>query len=283
MGGSLSLALKKNSLVGRTTGLVRNQKSLEEAVSLKIADEVLLEQEFLNRANWNDYDLIVFSLPVDLTCQKIRLVPENYEGHLTDLGSTKKEIVQSVEEKYSKPHNYISSHPMTGSENSGAKFSNEELYIGKLCILTKPKNAQIEVYNKIQFFWESLGSKVLEIPSEEHDEILSYLSHSPHILSNLLVTWAGMNSQVKTFTEKSPLPISGGGFRDMTRIAGSNPEMWEAIIATNKHYIYQSLVEFQNHLNDLIEKFHSPESSNGFWKSYFEKSLQYKKEILKKV
>ncbi len=281
MGGSLSLALKKNSLAGRTTGLVRNQKSLEEAVELQIADEVLLEQDFLNRANWNDYDLIVFSLPVDLTCQKIQLVPDDYMGHITDLGSTKKEIIQSVESKYLKSHNYISSHPMTGSENSGAKFSNEELYVGKLCILTKPKNAKQEVYNKMQFFWESLGSKVLEIPSEEHDEILSYLSHSPHILSTLLVTWAGMNPQVKTFTEKSPLPISGGGFRDMTRIAGSNPEMWEAIIATNKQYIYQSLVEFQNHLNDLIEKFHSPDC-NGFWKSYFEKSIQYKKEILKK-
>lgn len=281
MGGSLSLALQKKGLCEKTVGLVRNEKSKSEALDLKISDSVLLESEFLEQENWNKFDLVVFSLPVDLICQKIATIPENYNGHITDLGSTKKEIILAVEKKFSSTHNYISSHPMTGSENSGAKFSNPDLYDGKLCILTKPINCKIDVYNKIQNLWELLGSKIVNIPCNEHDEILAYLSHSPHILATLLMTWAGMNTKVRAYTEKSPIPISGGGFRDMTRIAGSNPEMWEAIINTNQEHIYRSLVEFKDRLEELIKAFHSNETT-GFWKAYFEKSLDYKKEIWKK-
>ncbi|MCB1178771.1 MAG: prephenate dehydrogenase [Leptospiraceae bacterium] len=282
MGGSLSLALKKKKIVNNITGLVRNKRSLEEAKSLQIADEIYLEEQFLKENLWNNFDLIVFSLPVDLTCLKIRMIPNDYKGFITDLGSTKKEIIQTVESKFPNTHNYISSHPMTGSEHSGARYAKEELYEGKLCILTKPNNSSEPAYEIIKAFWHYLGSKTVDIPPNDHDDILAYLSHSPHIISTLMVTWAGMNKKVEEYTNASPFPISGGGFRDMTRIAGSNPEMWQAIISTNKNSIYHSLIEFKNRLEELIEEFHNinPEN-NKFWKDYFEKSVKYKNNILK--
>jgi prephenate dehydrogenase len=280
MGGSLALAIRKKKLAYHVTGLVRNENTLQEAIHLGFADEFYLESDFLKKDLWNKYDFIVFSLPVDLTCKKISLIPDSYTGILTDLGSTKREIIQAVENRFTREHNYISSHPMTGSENSGARYAKEDLYEGKLCILTSPKRLKTEVKEKIQTFWDKLGSQTIEIPAEDHDEVLAYLSHSPHIISSLLVTWAGTNPKVKEYNQRSKIPLSGGGFRDMSRIAGSNPEMWEAIIHTNKSDIYKSLKEFKIKLEELLEIFEKDGNSN-FWKKYFEKARDYRNQIFK--
>jgi len=282
MGGSLSLALKKYGFDGKVTGLLRSKKSLDEIQNKCITDYLLLEDEFLQNNLWSEYDLIVFSLPVDLTCQKIKLLPANYNGMITDLGSTKKEIIESVRNKFQKPHNYFSSHPMTGSEQSGALFSKEDLYKGKLCILTKDSNTSKEAVVKITNLWKFLECKTIEIPATDHDEILAYLSHSPHILSSLLVNWANKSEVVNRYTKNSPLPLSGGGFRDMSRIAGSNPEMWEAIVSTNKEAILNSMINFKQDLEYLIEILSkNPDEQEGFWKNYFEISKKSRDYIFK--
>jgi prephenate dehydrogenase len=282
MGGSLSLALKKYGFEGKVTGLLRSKKSLDEIQDKCITDHLLLEEEFLKNNLWNKYDLIIFSLPVDLTCQKISLLPDNYDGIITDLGSTKKEIIESVRNKYPRVHNYFSSHPMTGSEQSGALHSKEDLYKGKLCILTKEVNTSKEAVIKITNLWKFLECKTIEIPASEHDEILAYLSHGPHILSSLLVNWANKSEMVNNYTKNSPLPLSGGGFRDMSRIAGSNPEMWEAIISTNKEAILSSMINFKHDLEYLIEILSkNPQDQLGFWKNYFETSKKSRDYILK--
>lgn len=280
MGGSLSLAIRKKGLASQITGLLRNENSLKEARELGYADFFFLEKEFLERNLWNDYDLIIFSLPVNLNCEKIALIPDSYSGIITDLGSTKKDIIRAVEERYPCEHNYISSHPMTGSENAGARFAKDDLYENKLCILTSPNRVRRQIAEQIRKFWELVGSHIIEIPPDEHDEILAYLSHSPHIISSLLVTWAGSNRKVKEYTEKSAIPLSGGGFRDMSRIAGSNPEMWEAIIHTNKPAIHSSLIEFKVKLEELIASFEN-ESDVNFWRLYFERAKEYRNQILK--
>ena len=89
MGASLSLAIRNKKLGCEITGVVRSEKSRDEGLSQKIANKILLESEFLKSNSWNEYDFIVFSLPVDLTCDKIDLIPADYRGYITDLGSTK--------------------------------------------------------------------------------------------------------------------------------------------------------------------------------------------------
>jgi prephenate dehydrogenase len=282
MGGSLALALRKRNIQCTVTGVLRSEASLNEAKSLNMADKFFLEKEFLSANEWNKYDFIIFSLPVDLTCDKIYLIPDDYKGIITDLGSTKKKIIQAVENKFPNEHNYFSSHPMTGSEHSGAKYGSADLYEGKLCILTAPKNVSSDAREKVTEFWKILGSKVVEISSEEHDEILAYLSHSPHIIASLLTIWSSTNERVKKYTKLSPISLTGGGFRDMTRIAGSNPEMWEAIISTNRKSIHRSLKEFQQRLEELIEVFELGESEQiGFWKNYFEKAKIARNQVIK--
>ena len=100
MGASLSLAIRKKELGCEVTGVVRSEKSRAEGMSLNITDKIFLEEDFLKSNSWNEYDLIIFSLPVDLTCDKIDLIPETYKGYITDLGSTKKFIIDKVESKF---------------------------------------------------------------------------------------------------------------------------------------------------------------------------------------
>jgi prephenate dehydrogenase len=147
--------------------------------------------------------------------------------------------------------------------------------------LTRDFHTTPEAVEKITSFWKELGSHTVEIPPEDHDTILAYLSHSPHILSSLMVNWADNLDLIQKYNKHSPLPLSGGGFRDMSRIAGSNPEMWEAIIATNKNAICQSLKQFNKDLEVLIDKLENPEFTVGFWKQYFQNSKKARDRILK--
>lgn len=280
MGASLALALKKKEIPSSVVGIVRTEKSKREGIAQKIADEILLEEEFLKSNAWNEYDFIIFSLPVDLTCEKIRLVPADYTGYLTDLGSTKRSIIDAVEEKFKPGHKYYSSHPMAGSEQSGLGFAKADLYENRLCILTKPVGVSEDAIERITEFWREVGAIPLTMNAGDHDEVLSYLSHTPHILSSMLVNWAYQNPKVKANTDLSPIAITGGGFRDMSRIAGSNPEMWNAIIQTNKQSIYASLKEFKKEIDQLLQELESGESDR-FWTDYFLKAKDSRNRILK--
>lgn len=282
MGASLSLALRKYNSPWECTGVVRSKASQEEGTKLNIAKEILLEEEFLNSNSWDDYDLIVFSLPVDLTCDKINLIPDSYKGFITDLGSTKVKIIQAVEQKFGEEHLYYSSHPMAGSEHTGLAYAKEDLYDNRLCILTPPRRVAARAEEFITQFWKSINMNTIVIKADDHDQILAYLSHSPHILSSLLANWAEENSVVRDHNIRSPYPLTGGGFRDMTRIAGSNPEMWDAIINTNKAAIYHSLIDFRDRLNGLIAHLTSEkEPKDGFWKKYFQRSKVSRNKIMK--
>jgi prephenate dehydrogenase len=280
MGASLALALKKNGVPSEVTGIVRSASSKKEGMSLGIADNILLEEEFLDKDIWNNFELIIFSLPVNLTCDKIRLVPSSYQGFLTDMGSTKMEIIKTVEEKYPSTHHYYSSHPMAGSEHSGLIHAKADLYEKRLCILTPPKFVSDVSTEYITKLWHSINMHTIVIDASSHDNILSYLSHTPHILSSLLVNWAAENSVIQKHTEASSVPLTGGGFRDMSRIAGSNPDMWDAIIQTNKEYILNSLLDYRGKLDQLVTKLQE-NSDPSFWKDYFIYSKKSRDYILK--
>jgi prephenate dehydrogenase len=280
MGASLSLKIKSVQNQTKVTGIVRSEESKTKGLELKIADSIFTEKEFAKDRNYNPFDLIIFSTPVDLICKKISILPNLKNTVLTDLGSTKTDIHKAVEKKFKTSHNYISSHPMAGSEQTGLSFSKENLYDGKLCILTKPKLANQNSYLKLEKFWKQIGCVTIEMKAEEHDEVLAYLSHTPHILSSILVNWAYSNKKVKMNSDKFPFPLTGGGFRDMSRIAGSNPDMWDAIISSNEKNITDSLKKFKLEIESILEKIGKNKKEN-FWKDYFSKSRISRAKILK--
>ncbi|TGK00073.1 prephenate dehydrogenase [Leptospira langatensis] len=283
MGASLSLALRKRSSEAEITGVVGSSSSKEKGIKLKSADFLFTAEEFSKSPNWDAYDLIVFGVPVNTTVDVIRSLPSSFSGLLTDMGSTKLEIVRAVESVLQGEHRYISSHPMCGSEESGLEFGNADLYENRLCILTKPKGATADAFERIESFWKSLGMFTTEIPAEDHDHILSYVSHAPHLISSLMTNWVWENKCVREFTDRSPLPLTGGGFRDMTRIAGSNPKMWSAIFSSNQGEIYKALLDYKSRLDSLLSEL-DPEKplDPGQWESFMEKSRLDRDSILKK-
>ncbi|PJZ49080.1 prephenate dehydrogenase [Leptospira saintgironsiae] len=283
MGASLSLALRKKNSSAEIVGVVGSTSSKEKGIRLKSADKIFTSDEFSESPDWESYDLIVFGVPVNTTVEVISKLPSGFKGLLTDMGSTKQEIVHAVESVLTGEHRYISSHPMCGSEESGLEFANVDLYENRLCILTKPKGATDEAYSEIENFWKFLGMSTTEIPAHDHDKILSYVSHVPHLISSLMTNWVWENECVREFTQNSPLPLTGGGFRDMTRIAGSNPKMWSPIFSSNQEEIYKALLDYKDRLDKLLSEL-SPEKPLDLkrWESFMEQSRIDRDAILKK-
>ncbi|MDZ4727826.1 MAG: prephenate dehydrogenase/arogenate dehydrogenase family protein [Leptospira sp.] len=255
MGGSLSLAIKKKYPDVKVTGIVRSEKSKIEIIESRIADEAILESDFLLKANWGDYDFIIFATPVQTVVNYIPKLKNFKDLYITDLGSTKKSIIDEVNLQFNEDHNYISSHPMCGSEFSGPSAAKHDLYENKLCIVTRAEKSSLEASDFVRNFWDKIGSWTMEMDASEHDEILSYLSHLPHIISTILVETAIQNKTVKKIVSASEKAITGGGFRDMSRIAGSNYEMWESIFTANKSFIHRSLIEFKTQIEQIINEF----------------------------
>jgi prephenate dehydrogenase len=297
MGGSMGLALlklreetKSNFVI---TGLVRSRESKTVAKKKRLADNYFTLDEFECEKKYKDYDLIVLAIPVAASIEFLNKFSDIDTGTVViDAGSTKKDLVNKyLNQEFYNNFIFIPSHPMAGTEFAGPQAAIYDLYQDKLCFLIPPNSEQIlktlnirlspAVHLQIENakadvveFWEALGSICFDLQTEEHDEALAYLSHTPHLLSALLTIWAMENSVVHKLTEKSPIPITGGGFKGLIRIAGSNPEMWREIILTNKKNIIDSLESFNKGLNFLIDIIKKKGIKE--WNSYFERALEAK-------
>ncbi|EKJ87984.1 prephenate dehydrogenase [Leptospira meyeri] len=282
MGGSLALSIRQKFPSTEISAVVRSEKSKSTILNKQLANFVFLQNEFLT-PNWSNYDLVVFSTPVESILKIIPTLPKSGDTIYIDLGSTKETIVSAVESYFGDlAHNYISTHPMCGSEQVGPEAAIEDLYVDKLCILTSPKSASNTSLEWVRSFWEKIGSWTLEMDSKSHDETLAYLSHLPHVISTLLVNVAGSNSTTKKEILESPKPITGGGFRDMSRIAGSNPDMWISIFKENQVFLCQSIDDL---IQQLLE-FRNLFGSNGSFdetqiRKIWELAMVNKEEIRK--
>ncbi|TGL53089.1 prephenate dehydrogenase/arogenate dehydrogenase family protein [Leptospira kemamanensis] len=251
MGGSLSLAIRELDPKAEIIAVVRSEKSKESIQKKKLADLVYTLAETKN-VNWNGYDFVVFSTPVASLLEIIPSLPKSGETIFIDLGSTKQTIIDAVDLHFGdKEHNYISTHPICGSEQAGPEASIPNLYQDKLCILTKPKRGSEKTLELVKQFWENIGSWTINMDAKSHDETLAYVSHLPHVVSTILVNVAGNNKTTMEQVSSIAKPITGGGFRDMSRIAGSNAEMWTSIFKENQYFLQNSIDEFIKQLTEF--------------------------------
>ncbi len=254
MGASLAQALRKHfGPKMHIAGVVRSESSAAFLRGHKQADEVLVcpEEASIAELNLNAYDLLVLGTPVQSVARLAGLIPENYAGAITDMSSTRREVQAAFE---ARPDlKFVGSHPMCGSENRGPQAARPDLFLNRLCILTPLAGGDSDMTERVQELWVALGMRTFVLSGTHHDEVLSYLSHGPHLLAGLLALWAH-NESVDAAIEKAPMPITGGGFKDMARIAGSNPEMWTDILVSNRDFLAAGLKEFQSQLSDLIRE-----------------------------
>lgn len=172
---------------------------------------------------------------------------------------------------------------MCGSEEAGPQSYVKDLYKNKLCIIIDKLHKEqltdrsIENLEFISNFWKEIGMQIDYMDAKTHDYILSYLSHSPHILSSILATVIGKKEEIIKRNQEAPISILGGGLRDMIRIAGSNPKMWYDIIYTNKKNIVLSLTEIQKELEKITEAIEN--HFDDWWFEWQNKAKEYRNLI----
>ena len=196
-------------------------------------------------------DLVVISTPMS-EYQKILIKLNKFltpRTLITDVGSTRTNVSKLIKRKLSKKLNWIMSHPISGSEASGPRFGNKNLFKNKWCILIKNK-CEKSLENKLSRFWKKLGSKIIFMNEKEHDQIFSVTSHLPHLIAFNLIKTAQDFQKVE---KKNIIKYSAGGLRDFSRTAASNEIMWRDIFFSNKDNMINSINKFIKNLN-LIKK-----------------------------
>jgi len=179
------------------------------------------------------FDLIILCVPMSQYKVIIKKISKFVSSKtiLTDVGSTKETISKEVDNLIPKNKIWIPSHPIAGSEVSGAEHGDKNLFKNKWCVLIKTKNTKKRNLNKLIIFWKKLGSKVITMNSKQHDVVFSMTSHLPHLIAyNLVKTATDFEKQKKYKLIK----YSAGGLRDFSRIASSNEIMWRDIFFSNK-------------------------------------------------
>ncbi len=237
MGGSLSIALKETAQSFHFIGLDHNEVHCEEALKLGLVDEVVHDLESISHC-----DIIFLSIPVDgiiSVAQKLKTLSNTCT--VIDLGSTKEKISHSIPQEIRT--NFVTAHPMTGTEKFGPSAAVADLYKNKvivLCDMEKSGTHQQAIAKKL---FQDIGMKLVYMDAKEHDRHAAYISHMPHALSYALA-----NSVMKQEAKESILALAGGGFKDMSRIAKSSPNMWEDIFKQNKSNLLEAINTFQSEL-----------------------------------
>lgn len=269
IGGSLAKAVKKKKLAGDILGVGRSEERLARAKEQGIVDgySVRLDDAV------SEADLIVIATPVGIIIDWIKqLIPFLKKGSIvTDVGSVKKQIVDGVEGFISDSFYFVGGHPIAGTENSGFESSFPTLFKGRKCILTPVQSTNPQALERVKELWTRVGSTVVCMDSEKHDEVLAAVSHLPHIVAysmvNSLLNIEGFKENIFSF--------SAGGFKDFTRIAASDAEMWRDIALMNKDKLVSMIQLFQDYLNGLKEAIEKEDADKLF--SEFQKSRAFKR------
>ena len=242
IGGSIGLALRQRGLAEEVVGIGRRQASLDKAFHCGAVDRITTDL----KAGLADAQMVVVAAPLSRVSRLVReaaeICPAN--GLITDVGSVKGTICGELAAVGS----FMGSHPLAGDHRSGPENARGDLFSGKVVVVTplpeKP-NAQeaIEkrpsgIERRLTRFWESLGARVVSLDPEEHDRALATTSHLPHWVASAL---AGA-------TPEKWLPLTATGWRDTTRIAAADPDLWEQIFRDNQ----AGLLEALDRLEDRI-------------------------------
>ncbi len=247
MGGSLALSLKKLNFVDSIVGSDHNIEHQKSALELNLVDKFVEFEEVKN------YDVIFLAIPVNGVIDSLKkLTDVDKNTTIIDLGSTKGKIVASIPPSIRK--NFVAAHPMTGTENFGPSAAVEELYndqVVVLCDLEDSGEVQRTVAKKI---FKALNMKKYFMKSEEHDRHAAFISHMPHAISYSIA-----NTVMKQENKHNILALAAGGFRSMSRLAKSSPNMWEDIFKQNKTNLLEAIELFEKELASIKENIKNDE------------------------
>lgn len=249
LGGSLALAIRERKLASVVAGFVRRDASIAECEQAGLKDFATRDIQ----TAVHDADLVILCTPLaqmrELTTQFVPALKAN--AIVTDVGSVKGSVARALEPLVtSAGANFIGGHPMAGAEKMGVSAARADLFRNAVCVLTPTASSHSASVQKLEEFWRTLGTRVLRLTPEQHDELVARCSHLPHVLA------AGLASYVLDPAHaKEQSLLCANGFRDTTRIASGSPEMWRDISVANRALLAQSLSAYiaeLQHVQELI-------------------------------
>ncbi len=239
IGGSIGLALRSRNLASEVIGVGRDPSALDEAVRLGAIDRGTTEM----RDGVISAQVVVICTPVNRVAEDVRLAAESAPASvlITDVGSTKRQIVEAVERHPRLAALFVGAHPIAGSERRGVSHARADLFEGRACAITPTPRTREERLRRAREFWSAIGCRMLEMGPAEHDEILAYTSHLPHAIA------AALASSVPA----DWLALAAGAYRDGTRVAGADGGLWTAIFRENRGPLLKALDSLQVRLSDF--------------------------------
>ena len=246
IGSSVLRALIHKKIFKNIYVLEKSKKNISILKKLKIKCRIVSN---LRNISIN-FDFIIFCTPMSQYSNVILKINKLITNKtiVTDVGSTKEQSFKEVRKVLKKNTSWIPSHPITGSEVSGPKYGDKNLFKNKWCVLIKENNINKTHLSKLKSFWKKLGSNVIFMNSKQHDIIFSITSHLPHLIAyNLVKTATDFEKQKKY----NLIKFSAGGLRDFSRIAASNEIMWRDIFFNNKKNMILAINLFIKNLNSF--------------------------------
>ena len=243
LGGSVAKAARLGGLAHRIVGIGRDAGRLRPALDDGTLDLAVTDLD----AGVREADFILLAAPV-LTIEGLlervwRAAPDR--ALITDVGSTKRNIVRAAERfAATRSLSFVGSHPLAGSEQAGYRVARADLFRGATVVVTPTEATELGALKKTTEFWEALGARVSSLDPETHDRTVAAISHLPHLIACALVDGAAR-------VEPSALELAARGFRDTTRIAAGDPDMWTEIFLANRDALSATVEAFREALADL--------------------------------
>ncbi|KAB2338317.1 prephenate dehydrogenase [Cytobacillus depressus] len=275
IGGSLALCIKRAHKDAIIIGFDVNEEQTKLGRMLGVIDEVAPSIE----EGAEHADLILIATPVKVTeivIERLEKTPLKSDVIISDAGSTKKEIVQLAKGLKHKGITFIGGHPMAGSHKSGVSAAKSILFENAFYILTPDEHLSEDQLHELQSWLSGTRARFITLTPDEHDYLTGVISHFPHVIAASLVHQAE-----KTSTKQKLVPsLAAGGFRDVTRIASSNPEMWRDILLQNKEVMLNLLEDWQLEMQKVSEMLATENSEEIF--DYFHRAKQFRDELPQK-
>ncbi len=245
IGSSLARVIRAQGLAKKIVASSRSERTLQTALDIALIDEAYTDaaQAVANA------DVVVLAMPVCSTEKVLASIKHAVRPTtiITDVGSTKGNVVDAARRVFGDvPSHFIPAHPIAGSEQSGVLAGKVDLFQGHKVIITPLAHSDKQATQHVQQLWQAAGADVLMMTVERHDEVLAKTSHLPHFLAFSLVHALAKESQ-----NLDIFRYAAGGFRDFTRIAGSDPTMWHDIFLANKASILNALTSFNSGVEQL--------------------------------
>ena len=266
IGGSIAKSLHTNNHELNIFAFDQNSSPISIAMDEGIIKEEINIFDDFNSIYENEIDLIIIATPGSVTKKILLHFKEigllNSDITITDTASSKSDMLDD----FDNVSNLVLSHPMSGSDQSGYKAANNELYENKKTIVLNPFSASDKHLQLVMNLWKLLGSTPYIMNSEDHDKAMAFASHLPHLLSFSLLH-SIMNQDDNNINN-----FAAGGLKEFLRIAGSDPEMWSDIFNSNQNNIIEALELFKDSLDEIKNKF----SDKDELKELINKIKQYK-------